>query len=91
MRNKREPGPSDDVEFISDRARSLILNGKAQKHGGNYRAVNDYRGKREQTTGRIRAQPQSPRTFGESLTFDADQGLVVDEETGVRYQLNPIR
>ncbi|KAJ8959241.1 hypothetical protein NQ318_022504 [Aromia moschata] len=47
-RLKRE-GLLNDVEFINDKAKALILNGKAQKHGGNYQSAYDYdRGKREE-------------------------------------------
>lgn len=78
-RGKRQPSVPQDVEFINDRAKSLILDGRAQKHGGNYRRANDFRGKREQR-----------KKFGESLIFDPDQKVVVDQETGRRYELNPV-
>lgn len=40
QRSKRQPEVADlndDVEFINDRARSLIVSGITGKHGGNYR------------------------------------------------------
>lgn len=79
QRGKREPQLHQDVEFISDRARSLVLEGKAQKHGGNYRKAKDYRGKRDHE-----------KTFAESLSFDPKEGIVVDERSGNRYELKPI-
>ncbi|XP_056636934.1 uncharacterized protein LOC130445368 isoform X2 [Diorhabda sublineata] len=84
-RDKREPTPSNDVEFINDKARSLILDGNVKKHGGNYKAVNDNRGKREQN----RINKRTPTNFGQALVFNADEGVVIDEQTGLRYQLSP--
>ncbi|XP_057653647.1 uncharacterized protein LOC130892306 isoform X1 [Diorhabda carinulata] len=84
-RDKREPTPSNDVEFINDKARSLILDGNVKKHGGNYKAVNDNRGKREQN----RVNKRTPTNFGQALVFNADEGVVIDEQTGLRYQLSP--
>lgn len=40
--------PDEDVEFISDEAKSSILNDKTPKHGGNYRRAKDFRQKREE-------------------------------------------
>lgn len=79
LRGKREPSVPQDVEFINDKAKSLMLSGRAQKHGGNYRKLNDFRGKREQK-----------KSFGESLIFDPIQGVVVDQNTGTKYKLNPL-
>ncbi|KAH1015925.1 uncharacterized protein LOC109538238 [Dendroctonus ponderosae] len=45
-RTKRNP--DEDVEFISDEAKSSILDDKAPKHGGNYRRAKDFRQKREE-------------------------------------------
>ncbi|XP_072394850.1 uncharacterized protein [Diabrotica undecimpunctata] len=88
QRGKREPALLDDVEFINDKARSLSLDRNSQRHGGNYRAVNDNRGKREQSREKSR---RVSKNFGESLVFDADEGIVLDEETGLRYQLSPLK
>lgn len=79
LRGKREPSVPQDVEFINEKAKSLVLEGRTQKHGGNYRRVNDFRGKREHK-----------KPFGESLIFDTQQGLIVDQSTGTRYKLKPI-
>ncbi|KAG5898515.1 hypothetical protein JTB14_038468 [Gonioctena quinquepunctata] len=79
QREKRHPEPLKDVEFINDRAKSLILEGNGQKHGGNYRKADDYRGKREQQ-----------KEFGKSLIFDTNLGLIVDQDTGTQYNLSPI-
>ncbi|CAG9812652.1 unnamed protein product [Phaedon cochleariae] len=81
QRGKRQQELLKDVEFIDDKARSLILESDGvQKHGGNYRRGKDYRRKRE----------QKQRSFGEGLVFDADLGVIIDEKTGVRYNLSPI-
>lgn len=66
QRGKREQGLLKDVEFISDKARSLILDGNTQKHGGNYRRADDYRGKREQHAG----NDEDP--------FESDKGSYLD-------------
>nr|XP_023015971.1 uncharacterized protein LOC111505405 isoform X2 [Leptinotarsa decemlineata] len=79
LREKRQPALLEDVEFINDKAKSSILGGKVQKHGGNYRRVNDFRGKREQQ-----------KSFGKALVFDPDLGVIVDQDTGVEYKLSPI-
>lgn len=68
---------NDDVEFISDRARSLIVSGVTGKHGGNYRKAPEHeRGKREH--------------HESDLLFNPKTGLIVDEQTGVSYQLQPV-
>lgn len=79
LRGKREPSVPQDVEFINDKAKSLILSGRSRKHGGNYRKLNDFRGKREQQ-----------KSFGEDLIFDPKQGIVIDQNTGTKYKLNPL-
>ncbi|KAJ8963030.1 hypothetical protein NQ314_005602 [Rhamnusium bicolor] len=78
QRGKREQGLLKDVEFINDNAKSLILDGNAQKHGGNYRSADDYRGKREQ------------QINGEDLVFKSDSGTLFDKRTGQQYELRPI-
>ncbi|KAJ8915104.1 hypothetical protein NQ315_000356 [Exocentrus adspersus] len=78
QRGKRE-GLLGDVEFINDNARSLILDGNAQKHGGNYRRADDYRGKREQHV-----------INEEDLVFESDKGTFLDRKTGIEYELRPI-
>lgn len=79
QRGKREQGLLGDVEFINDRARSLILDGNSQKHGGNYRRADDYRGKREQHV-----------VNEEDLVFESDKGTFLDRKTGVEYELKPV-
>lgn len=79
LRGKRQPAIPQDVEFVNDRAKSLILDGRGQKHGGNYRRANDYRGKREQK-----------KKFGKSLTYDPVERVVIDDATGKKYELNPV-
>ncbi|XP_060523153.1 uncharacterized protein LOC132700059 isoform X1 [Cylas formicarius] len=77
IRGKRNP--DDEVEFISENARSAILDGRAPKHGGNYRKAKEYRAKRQP------AQPNS-----EDLVFDTETGYIVDKTTGVHYQLQAV-
>lgn len=80
-RGKREEASdlNDDVEFINDRARSLIVGGLTGKHGGNYRKAPEHeRGKRDH-------QQQF-----QDLVLNTETGLFVDEKTGVAYQLQPV-
>lgn len=68
------------MEFINDRARSLIVSGSTGKHGGNYRKAPEHeRGKREHNVQQ-----------GIDLVFDPDTGLIVDEKTGTSYKLQPV-
>ncbi|CAH1988157.1 unnamed protein product [Acanthoscelides obtectus] len=70
-----------DVEFINDRARSLILEGGTmQKHGGNYRKAKD-------DFFRYKRQPEN--AFGGNLAYDSKSGLVVDQNTGHTFYLLP--
>ncbi|XP_050298065.1 uncharacterized protein LOC126737277 isoform X1 [Anthonomus grandis grandis] len=46
-RSKRNP--DDDVEFINEKAKSIILNDRTPKHGGNYRNAKKSRSKRSTT------------------------------------------
>ncbi|XP_018570832.1 uncharacterized protein LOC108910635 isoform X1 [Anoplophora glabripennis] len=77
-RGKREQGLLKDVEFINDNARSLILDGNSQQHGGNYRRADDYRGKREHVINE------------EDLVFESDKGTFLDRKTGIEYELRPV-
>lgn len=66
------------MEFINERARTLIVTGVTGKHGGNYRKAPEHeRGKREQQL--------------KDLFLHADTGLIVDEKTGIKYKLQPIQ
>ncbi|KAK9883753.1 hypothetical protein WA026_001941 [Henosepilachna vigintioctopunctata] len=82
-RGKREQ-ISDDVEFISPKARSLVLSGITGKHGGNYKSEQDSeRGKREQ---KKRAKPIN----SESLFYKPETGRIIDQKTGIIYELKPV-
>lgn len=75
LRSKRQLSVPQDVEFINPRAKSLVLEGKAEKHGGNYRKVHEFRGKREQ---------KNP--ISESLMYIPNQRFAVDDSTENQYQ-----
>ncbi|CAH1376698.1 unnamed protein product, partial [Tenebrio molitor] len=79
-RGKRQPNVDGDVEFINDKARSLVLSGVTGKHGGNYRSQKDFeRGKREFN-----------KINGENLFYDPKMGLIVDQKSGIAYELKPV-
>ncbi|XP_063916342.1 uncharacterized protein LOC135132248 isoform X2 [Zophobas morio] len=79
-RGKRQPSLAGDVEFINGKAKSLVLSGLTGKHGGNYKSERDYeRGKREH--GKLN---------GEDLVYDQKLGLIVDQKSGIAYELKPI-
>ncbi|KAL3273773.1 hypothetical protein HHI36_015200 [Cryptolaemus montrouzieri] len=83
-RGKREQIDSD-VEFISPKARSLVLSGVTGKHGGNYKSEQDYeRGKREQKKKRVKS------INGDYLLYKPDSGRVVDQKSGITYELKPV-
>lgn len=72
---------NDDVEFINEHARSLVLSGATGKHGGNYRKAPAYeRGKRQ----------GKEEIDGQNLVFKPETGLIVDEKTGITYKLQPV-
>ncbi|RZC36828.1 uncharacterized protein BDFB_011843, partial [Asbolus verrucosus] len=76
-RGKRQPNVDGDVEFINDNARSLVLSGLTGKHGGNYKSEKDFeRGKREYK-----------KLDGNDLIYDSKIGLIVDQKTGIHYEL----
>ncbi|XP_030754399.1 uncharacterized protein LOC115881160 isoform X2 [Sitophilus oryzae] len=77
-REKRNP--DDDVEFISDQAKSSILNDRTPKHGGNYRKAKEIRIKRQ-------PQPINPAY----LVFDVATGKITDQNTGTQYQLKEVQ
>lgn len=88
-RGKREhiTDLNDDVEFINDRARSLIVSGVTGKHGGNYRKAPEHeRGKREHQ----QEEEQQQQLHGQDLVFQTETGLIVDEKTGKTYKLQPV-
>lgn len=56
------------------------MSGVTGKHGGNYKSEKDYeRGKREHKN-----------LNGEDLVFDKTLGLIVDQKTGIKYELKPV-
>lgn len=78
-RGKRQPNDDGDVEFINENARQLVLSGVTGKHGGNYKSERDYeRGKREQ------------KINGRDLVYDQNLGLIVDQKSGMKYELKPV-
>ncbi|XP_044252875.1 uncharacterized protein LOC123003899 isoform X1 [Tribolium madens] len=79
-RGKRQPNGDGDVEFINENARALVLSGVTGKHGGNYKRERDYeRGKRE-----------GKKLDGRDLVYDQKMGLIVDQKTGIAYELKPV-
>ncbi|XP_045477591.1 uncharacterized protein LOC123682830 isoform X1 [Harmonia axyridis] len=83
-RGKREQ-LNQDVEFISPKARSLVLSGVSGKHGGNYMSEKDFeRRKREQKKRKIKS------LNGDYLLYQPETGRVVDHKTGITYELKPV-
>lgn len=83
-RGKREQ-LNEDVEFISPKARSLILSGASGKHGGNYMTEKDFdRRKREPKKKKIKS------LNGDYLLYQPETGRVVDHKTGITYELKPV-
>ncbi|XP_044759410.1 uncharacterized protein LOC123317102 [Coccinella septempunctata] len=83
-RGKREQ-VNEDVEFISPKARSLVLSGVTAKHGGNYMTEKDFdRRKREQKKRKIKS------LNGDYLLYQPETGRVVDHKTGITYELKPV-
>lgn len=74
-RGKRQP-ENPDVEFVDNKARSLILDGNVQRHGGNYRREGDFRHKRSHDDVKF--------------VYEPNKGIIVDTNTGIEYELKPI-
>lgn len=60
---ERQKRAKEDVEFISDEAKSAYADGTMQKHGGNYKKAKDYREKREKNKAGLFYNPESGKYY----------------------------